>query len=161
MGSNKKSKNNSHCHTEDLTTAGNVKRGTSQQQHNKSEILTNALSSLKALEEENFKLNNEILTLKKNLLARNNATRRLQPCLWTDHSSTAEIINLLCYGKSLTTSSCLTLSSWGLIVFTDTEFSDYDLKDPKFIGGTMIHTTIKSFAPTSQEKLFHWLIALL
>ncbi|KAH8701799.1 hypothetical protein BGW36DRAFT_394608 [Talaromyces proteolyticus] len=67
LASNKGSRKHSLCQSRD---PGAVGEGAQQQQQNKSEILTNALSYIHELQEENSRLKGELMVLKENLLPR-------------------------------------------------------------------------------------------
>lgn len=71
LASNKGSRKHSVCAS---TTRGgdsaSGRRQSEQQQQNKSEILTNALSYIHELQDENSRLKSELVVLKENLLPR-------------------------------------------------------------------------------------------
>jgi hypothetical protein len=70
LASNKGSRKHSLCASRRDSLANGTQQ--QQQQQNKSEILTNALSYIQELQEENSRLKGELMVLKENLLPRGN-----------------------------------------------------------------------------------------
>ncbi|EEA23943.1 hypothetical protein TMatcc_007012 [Talaromyces marneffei ATCC 18224] len=70
LASNKGPRKHSVCQPSRGETASVGRRQSEQQQQNKSEILTNALSYIHELQDENSRLKSELLVLKENLLPR-------------------------------------------------------------------------------------------